>query len=126
MAIFQHIKSRGKVELEMNLARDVKSNKCFYRYVSQKRKVKESSTPLISNAGRLVTYEEKAEMPGSGFVSVFYGSLFPHLFSGWTARWGLWETRRDQLNRGVQGIHMKFSKEQGAVPNVSTVRGINV
>lgn len=52
MAIFQHIKGRAKVELELNLARDAKNN--FYGYASQKRKVKESSTPLMSKAGRLV------------------------------------------------------------------------
>jgi len=37
---------RAKAQLEMNLARDAKNNKKgFYRYVSQKRKVKESVTP---------------------------------------------------------------------------------
>ena len=37
---------RAKVQLELNLARDAKNNKKgFYRYVSQKRKVKESVTP---------------------------------------------------------------------------------
>jgi len=34
---------RARVHLELNLARDANSNKKgFYRYVSQKRKVKES------------------------------------------------------------------------------------
>ena len=34
---------RAKVQLELNLARDAKNNKKgFYRYVSQKRKVKEN------------------------------------------------------------------------------------
>jgi len=37
---------RAKVQLELNLARDAKNNKKgFYRYVSQKRKVKESVPP---------------------------------------------------------------------------------
>ncbi|TRZ19806.1 hypothetical protein HGM15179_007298 [Zosterops borbonicus] len=79
MAMFQHIKGRAKVELELNLARDAKnSKKCFYGYVSQERKAKESRTPLMSKAGRLVTNEEKAEMLSSIFVSVFCGSLSFH------------------------------------------------
>ena len=37
---------RAKVRLELNLARDAKNNKeGFYRYVNQKRKVKESVPP---------------------------------------------------------------------------------
>jgi len=37
---------RAKVQLELNLARDAKNNKKgFYRYVNQKRKVKESVPP---------------------------------------------------------------------------------
>jgi len=37
---------RAKVQLELNLAKDAKNNKKgFYRYASQKRKVKESVLP---------------------------------------------------------------------------------
>jgi len=37
---------RAKVQLELNLARDAKNNtKGFYRYISQKRKVKYSPPP---------------------------------------------------------------------------------
>jgi len=37
---------RATAQLELNLARDAKNNKkVFYRYVSQKRKVKESIAP---------------------------------------------------------------------------------
>jgi len=37
---------RAKVQLELNLARNAKSSKKgFYRYISQKRKAKESITP---------------------------------------------------------------------------------
>jgi len=37
---------RAKAQLELNLARDAKNNKKgFYRYVSQKKKVKESVQP---------------------------------------------------------------------------------
>jgi len=46
------------------LARDAKNNKKgFYRYVKQKRKVKESVPPLMSKKGNLVpTDEENAEV----------------------------------------------------------------
>jgi len=36
---------RAKAWLELNLARDTKDKMTFYRYVSQKRKVKESIPP---------------------------------------------------------------------------------
>jgi len=37
---------KAKAQLELNLARDARNNKKhFYRYVSQKRKVKESMPP---------------------------------------------------------------------------------
>jgi len=36
---------RAKVQLELNMARNSKNNKAFYRYVNQKRKVKESVPP---------------------------------------------------------------------------------
>ncbi|KAK4823335.1 hypothetical protein QYF61_001612 [Mycteria americana] len=36
---------KTKVQMELNLARDAKNNKGFYRYVSQNRKVKERVPP---------------------------------------------------------------------------------
>ena len=40
---------RAKVRLELNLAKDAKNNKkSFYRYVSQKKKVKERVLPLMN------------------------------------------------------------------------------
>jgi len=53
------------VQLELNLARDAKNNKGFYRHVSQKRKVKESilpPAPMSSNGKLVTTDEEKAEV----------------------------------------------------------------
>jgi len=67
------------VRLELNLARDAKNNKKgFYRYVSQKRQVKESVLPLMRKKGNLVSTDEKAEVLNNIFTSVFTGNLFPH------------------------------------------------
>ncbi|KFQ85226.1 hypothetical protein N337_10020, partial [Phoenicopterus ruber ruber] len=70
---------KAKAWMELNLARDAKNNKRgFYRYVSQKRKVKESAPPLISRTGKLVTMNDgKAEVPNF-FASVFTGNLSSH------------------------------------------------
>jgi len=46
---------KDKAQLELNLVRDAKNKKRFYRYVIQKRKVKESVLSLMSNTGKLVT-----------------------------------------------------------------------
>ena len=69
-----------KAHLELNLARDAKNNKKgFYRYVSQKRKVKESVYPPMNKTGKLVTTdEEKAEVLNNPFASVFTANLSSH------------------------------------------------
>ncbi|KAK4825589.1 hypothetical protein QYF61_000678 [Mycteria americana] len=71
---------KAKVQLELNLARDAKNNnKGFYRYISQKRKVKESIPTLMNVTGKLVTTdEEKAEVLNNFFASVFTGNLSSH------------------------------------------------
>jgi len=51
---------RAKAQLELNLARDAKINKqSFYRYVNQKRNVKESVPSLMSKNGDLVLTDEE-------------------------------------------------------------------
>ncbi|CAM5152844.1 unnamed protein product [Eretmochelys imbricata] len=62
---------KAKSNLELQLARDVKSNKKdFFRYVSNKKKVKEG--PLLNEGGNLVTEDvEKANILNAFFASVF-------------------------------------------------------
>ncbi|KAM6103455.1 uncharacterized protein LJ206_014212 [Theristicus caerulescens] len=71
---------KAKAQLELNLVRDAKNNKKgFYRYINQKRKVKESIPPLMSKTGKLITTDkEKAEVLNNFFASVFTGNLSPH------------------------------------------------
>jgi len=68
---------RAKARLELNLARDTKNNKKgFYRYVSQKKMVKERVPLLMSKYGNFVSMdEEKAEVLNNFFASVFTGNL---------------------------------------------------
>ena len=65
--------SKAKVELELNLARDAKSNKkCFYRDVKQKRKVKEGIfSPMNNTAKMAITDENKTGVLINIFASVF-------------------------------------------------------
>ncbi|KFZ48645.1 hypothetical protein N338_08754, partial [Podiceps cristatus] len=78
---------RAKAQLELNLAQDAKNNKKgFYRYINQKRKVKESVLPLLSETGKLVMAdEEKAEVFNNSFASAFTGnfSLHPSRVDEW-------------------------------------------
>jgi len=68
---------KAKAQLELTLARDAKnSEKDFYRYISQKRKVRECIPPLMSKSGKLVTMDKmKAEALSKVFASVFTGNL---------------------------------------------------
>ncbi|KAK4826467.1 hypothetical protein QYF61_009194 [Mycteria americana] len=70
---------KAKAQLELNLASDAMNNKGFYRYINQKRKVKESRPPLMNKNGDLVsTDEEKAEVLKNIFASAFTGNHSPH------------------------------------------------
>ncbi|GAB0199271.1 mitochondrial enolase superfamily member 1 [Grus japonensis] len=66
---------KAKALIKISLARDVKDNKrSFYRYVSDKRRMRENVGPLRNETGDLVTQDmEKAEVLNDFFASVFTG-----------------------------------------------------
>ena len=92
---------KAKAWLELNLSNDVRNNKKgFYRYVSQKRKVKESVLRLMNMTGKVVkTDNEKTEVLSKFCLSLHYQPLIPHLSSGWTERQGLREQSRSHCKR---------------------------
>lgn len=58
--------------MELNLTKDVKANKGFYKYISHKRKTRENASPLQKKTGDLVTWDnEKAKVLNAFFASVF-------------------------------------------------------
>ena len=61
--------------MELNLARDVKDNKGFYRSIGRKRQAKESVPPLMKGNGELPSSDmNKAEVLNECFASAFsYG-----------------------------------------------------
>ena len=63
---------RAKAQLELNLATAVKDNKkCFYKYISNKRRAKENLHPLLDAGGNIVTKDvEKTEVLNAAFASV--------------------------------------------------------
>ncbi|GAB0186313.1 mitochondrial enolase superfamily member 1 [Grus japonensis] len=71
---------KAKALTEISLARDVKDNrKSFYRYVSDKRRMRENVGPLWNETGDLVTQDmEKAEVLNDFFASVFTVKSLSH------------------------------------------------
>lgn len=70
----------GKAHLELKLARDIKGNKNFYCYVTNKRINKENVCPLLHGLDNLVTVSaDKAEVLSSFFALVFTNTV-SHVF----------------------------------------------
>lgn len=100
---------KAKVHVELNLARDVKSNKtAFYRFTSSKMETMENVGPLLNGTGdRVLKDMEKSEVL-SDFTSVFTEEIHPQESEASDTR-KVWIKKdlllvgddqvRDQLNR---------------------------
>ncbi|CAM5073417.1 unnamed protein product [Natator depressus] len=82
---------RAKSHLELQLARDVKSNKKgFFRYVGNKKKAKESVGSLLNEGGNLVTEDvEKANVLNAFFASVFTNKVSSQTAALSHTAWGV-------------------------------------
>ena len=70
---------KAKVQMELNLVRDVEDNKKgFYRYIGRRRLAKKSVPPLIKSNAEL-TSSGKAEVLNECFASVLTGSQSSHV-----------------------------------------------
>ncbi|CAM4696941.1 unnamed protein product [Caretta caretta] len=122
---------KAKSYLELQLARDVKSNKKgFFRYVGNKKKAKESVGPLLNEGGNLVTEDVEKD----NVLNAFFASIFTNKDSSQTAALGIttWgvdgqpsvekEVVRDYLEKldvhksmGPDELHPRMLKELAAV-----------
>lgn len=70
---------KAKAQMELNLARDVKNNKSFFRYIGQKRQAKEIIPPLINEKEELAYSDmEKAKVLNELFAFIFITSQASH------------------------------------------------
>ncbi|CAM4564408.1 unnamed protein product [Caretta caretta] len=122
---------RAKSHLELQLARDVKSNKKgFFRYVGNKKKAKECVGPLLNEGGKLVTEDvEKANVLNAFFASVFTNKVSSQTATLGITKWGRdgqpsveIEVVRDYLEKldvhksmGPDELHPRVLKELAAV-----------
>ncbi|GAB0180070.1 mitochondrial enolase superfamily member 1 [Grus japonensis] len=69
----------AKALIELNLARNVKDKKSFYRYVSEKRRTRENVGPIKKETGDLVNWNmKKAKVLNDFFASFFTGKCSSH------------------------------------------------
>ena len=71
---------KAKVQMELNLVKDVKDKKGFYRYIGRRRQAKESVPPLMEGNSELAPSDiEKAEVLNQCFASAFMGGQASHV-----------------------------------------------
>ncbi|GAB0189884.1 mitochondrial enolase superfamily member 1 [Grus japonensis] len=110
-------RTAGLDNLELNLARDIKSNKkSFCRYVSDKRKTRENVGPLWKETGDLVTQDmEKAELLNDIFVSVITSKCSIHTTQVTEGKGRDWENEElptageDQVQDHLRNLKMHKS-----------------
>ncbi|CAM2100783.1 unnamed protein product [Caretta caretta] len=118
---------KAKLHLELQLARDVKSNKKgFFRYASNKKKVKESAGSLLNEGGNLMTEDvEKTNILNAFFASVFMNKVSSQTTALGSTAWGGGdqpslekEVVRDYLEKldvhksmGLDALHPRVLKE---------------
>jgi len=74
---------KAKAQLELRLATPVTDNKiCFYKYINNKKRAKESLHPLLDVGGNIANKdEEKAEVLNAFFASLFNRLVIPRVVS---------------------------------------------
>ncbi|GAB0178237.1 mitochondrial enolase superfamily member 1 [Grus japonensis] len=110
---------KAKALIELNLTRDVKGNKkTFYRYVSDKRKMRENVGFLCKETGDLVTWVmEKDEMLNNFFASVFTSKCSSHTAQATEGKGRDWENKelptvgQDQVHDHLRNL--KVHKSMG-------------
>ncbi|KAM7160392.1 uncharacterized protein RBU57_010555 [Macrochelys suwanniensis] len=118
---------KAKSHLELQLARNVKSNKKgFFRYVSNKKKVKESVGPLLNEGGNLVT--ENVE--NTNVLNAFFASVSMNKVSSQTTALGSTDLGGgDQLSvekEVVQDYLEKLDKHKSMALNAQHPRVLNI
>ncbi|KAK4815341.1 hypothetical protein QYF61_000173 [Mycteria americana] len=66
---------RAKAQLELNLATAIENNKkCFYKYISNKKRAKENLHPLLDVGGNIVTKAEEKDEVLNAFFALSFNS----------------------------------------------------
>lgn len=106
---------KAKAYLELNLHRDTKNNKGFFRYVGKQRKMKETVSPTVGEMGDLATISTKmAQVLNNFFALVFTGKHSSHTTEfteskGRTGRMKCYPCRRRSSSRShkeLEGVQV--------------------
>ena len=82
---------RAKVQFELNLVKEFKDKKAFFKYTSRKSMTMEKVGPLLNEVSALVTKDtEKAELLNAFFASVFTAKANPQESQTLEAREKVW------------------------------------
>ncbi|GAB0182556.1 mitochondrial enolase superfamily member 1 [Grus japonensis] len=103
---------KAKAHLELNLVRDVKDKKGFFKYISSKKKTRENVGLLLNEVGALVTEDtEKAELLNAFFASVFTAKAGPQE-SQTLEVMEIGEVTEDWKKNNVTSVFKKGKKEE--------------